>query len=841
MKAQCLASVSSAIGRSLTVAESRNIETRIRDAMRLEARRDPAAWQALSIGDRLKTGADLAAKEIVQEADLKAHRVALTIQTHDRLTSYLDEQIAKGYDDIEIDALDRTLAAKSDGKNNITSVESNMHGIEAVAMSQLVDTWEAISPSFMGLFHNRELEDAFIRQVHGTDTGIPEIQKGASKWLEATDSLRARFNSAGGNVGKLDNWGMPHAWSQKLLVKIGRDEYVNDMMGWVRREMYVHEDGRRFTDDQMREFLNHAWLTGATDGANKLKAEPVPGGAIKANRGSEHRQIHFKDGDAAVAAFRKYSDRNLFQVLTGHVRRMSGDIALIEQFSPNADHMFETLVNKYYQKAVTDNPGDLGALQDKVQDITNLYNYLAGSSPRGKDNWLAHAASDVRAILSAAKLGSATITSLADEGTLYLTAHVNRVSGMSVFLGELRGLNLLDQTEKRLAMRAGLMVKTMSEDIARFGSDTMGPRWSGKLSNFFMRLSGLNAMTEVRRRAFSAAMMDTIGHLTREVDLHQLDPGDYKFLVSKGITPEEWAIWRQAIPEDWGHASKVLTPESIMRVPGVDQLEKQKAATKLLSVVLEEQNNAVIEPGARERTDLNTDARAGTFKGELLRSIFLFKSFPHAMITRHIHRAIGAYDGLGGKVGYLASLVALQTVMGAVAIEINDILSGRDPRNLNPLEKHGMRNWIAAVLKGGALGVYGDFLFDEAGASGRSPVETMAGPVAGTVASAISLTQGNAVQYLRGDNTHAGAELARFLRGITPGSNLWYAKAVTDHLIFQNMQEFFSPGYLADVRAKAHRNAGTTWWWKPGGNMDNSFNLDDARAPDVSKILGVEQ
>lgn len=634
---------------------------------------------------------------------------------------------------------------------------------------------------------------------------------------------------------------MPHGWSQKLAVKIGRDDFINDFMGFVDRDVYRHEDGRAYTDDEMRQFLSEAWLSISTDGANKLKPEPMPGGAIKANRGAAHRQIHFKDGDAAVAAFRKYSERNLFEVLAGHVRRMAGDIALVEQFGPNADHMFETLVNKAYQQAVISRPEKLGEFQDKVSDLTDLYNHLAGSGPRGKDNWLARAASDVRAILSAAKLGSAAITSLADEGTLYLTAHVNRIPGINVFLGEVRGFNPLDKTERNLARRAGLMVRAMNDDISRFSADTMGPRWASKMSAAFMRLSGLNAITEVRRRAFSAAMMDAIGSLTRDLNLDQLDPHDYKFLVSKGITPEEWAIWRQAVPEDWGHVDTVLTPDAIMKVANVERHAKEKAATKLLSVVLEEQNTAVIEPGARERADLNTDARAGTFKGELLRSIFLFKSFPHAMITRHVHRALGAYDGLGGKVGYLASLIALQTVMGAVALEINDILSGRDPRNLNPFEKHGIKNWIAAVLKGGALGVYGDFLFDEAGASGRSPVETMAGPVAGTVASAISLTQGNAVQYLRGENTHAGAELARFLRGITPGSNLWYTKAATDHLIFQNMQEFFSPGYLADMRAKAYRNAGTTYWWRPGGNPDNRFNLDDARAPNIKNIVGVKE
>jgi hypothetical protein len=159
-------------------------------------------------------------------------------------------------------------------------------------------------------------------------------------------------------------------------------------------------------------------------------------------------------------------------------------------------------------------------------------------------------------------------------------------------------------------------------------------------------------------------------------------------------------------------------------------------------------------------------------------------------------------------------------------------VSGRDPRNLNPLEKHGAKNLLAALLKGGALGIYGDFIFNEASANGRSMVETMAGPVAGAIAGIDAATRGNLIQFLRGDETNAGAELTRVARGLIPGSNLWYAKAALDHLIFQELQNHFSPGYLARTRAKAQREFGTTWWWAPGQD------LEQARMPNLGNIVG---
>lgn len=834
MKARCIQAVSRAIGRDLSVGETRNIEQRIKDAMRREAGRDPQAWQALPVGDRLRLGAEAAAKEIVDEANLKKLRLTRQIEAWDRIEAYTNEQVAKGFDDDRISALSRTLAPVNDAKNNIVSVESAANGIEATAMGSLVDAWDAISPRFLGLFARKDAERAFILEAHGIDSGNAEIKKGAKAWLDQTEQLRQRYNAAGGNVGKLDNWGTPHSWSQHLTFKAGQDAFITDFMKWVDRSIYVHEDGRAFTDNEMQAFLGEAWRTITTNGANKLKPEPMPGGGIKANRNSQQRQIHFKDGHAALEAFNKYSERNLFELLSGHVNRMARDIALVEQLGPNADHAFETMLRQAYQEAAQ--PGQVSEADAKLAKAERLYNYVSGNTPPPLDNWLATGMRDLRALLSSSLLGSAAITSLSDNGTLYQTARVNKIPALKVFWNQMAALNPANRTEARLAARAGLMVKTMQNDVSRFSADAMGPRWSNRMSAFFMRASGLNAITEANRRAFSVSMMDTLGGLTRDVaDVKQLDADDYKFLASKGIDQQTWDIWRAAKPEGWDGNHTVLTPEAIYRASGPwSDLQRQQAASRLMSVVLEEQNIAVIEPGARERAGM-ASTQAGTFQGELLRSVMLFKSFPHAMITRHIGRALKAYDGLGGKAGYLASLIALQTLFGAVAMEINDIVSGRDPRNLNPMKEHGLKNLLAAVLKGGALGIYGDFIFNEASANGRSMVETMAGPVAGTLAGIDAATRGNVIQFLRGEETNAGAELARVARGLVPGSNLWYIKAALDHLIFQNMQEFFSPGYLARTRAKAQREYGTTWWWEPGQSMG------EARAPNVANIVGEEQ
>ncbi|KAK6697397.1 hypothetical protein SNK04_014149 [Fusarium graminearum] len=167
----------------------------------------------------------------------------------------------------------------------------------------------------------------------------------------------------------------------------------------------------------------------------------------------------------------------------------------------------------------------------------------------------------------------------------------------------------------------------------------------------------------------------------------------------------------------------MLTPDSIYRIPdaklaglGDPATLREDAATRLLGVVLEETDVAVIEPGAKERAMMMTGLQRGTWKGELTRSFFLFKSFPIAMMTRHIQRGWSMPTGTG-RAAYLATLIASTTVMGAVSMQISDMLSGRDPRDMTD-----PRFGIAAMLKGGSLGLYGDFLFSESSRYGQSPL-----------------------------------------------------------------------------------------------------------------------
>jgi len=76
--------------------------------------------------------------------------------------------------------------------------------------------------------------------------------------------------------------------------------------------------------------------------------------------------------------------------------------------------------------------------------------------------------------------------------------------------------------------------------------------------------------------------------------------------------------------------------------------------------------------------------------------------------------------------------------------------------------------------------------------------------------------------------TSAG-DLVKLLRSNAP-ENLWYTKAVLDHLIFNQLQEWASPGYLDRMQARAEKTYGQTYWWKPDEGVPSE-------APDLSQAV----
>src|SRR6202044_2213010 len=96
---------------------------------------------------------------------------------------------------------------------------------------------------------------------------------------------------------------------------------------------------------------------------------------------------------------------------------------------------------------------------------------------------------------------------------------------------------------------------------------------------------------------------------------------------------------------------------------------------------LEETGMGVMDTGARERARTLFGTTSGTVAGELARSVMLFKSFSFSMMMKHWARA-AAMPGGGATAAYVARLLVTGTIMGALATQLRDVASGKDPANI---------------------------------------------------------------------------------------------------------------------------------------------------------------
>lgn len=818
MRQECINAVQQAASRRLTQQEIKNIEDRIYRNMRQLARNDPASWRAMTDTERLRRAGQLAANELTNEAALKKRRVALTIAARQRLDAFIKTYQGK---DGKLEALNRTIAFHADGKSNFLSVESRGKATRDYALSQIQEAFEAVDPIFFHLFEDEASVRDLVYEMRGQDTGNVRAKKGAKAWAGVTELLRQRFNDAGGDIGYLENWGIPQHHSMEKVGRVPQDKWVSDVIGKLDRKYYIKDDGQLMSDAELKTFLGEAYNTIATGGLNKLSDTGMRISGARSNRGNASRQIHFKDADSYLEYQREYGDRSLWEVMVGHLEGISKDIALVETYGPNPDHVFRSILDEVTAEQATANPERTGRIKRLANSTENLYNFIAGKTQPIANPHIARWSDNIRNWMVASRLGSALLASFSDLGTMYMSAKVANIPMNRLFMNQLEAMNPANRTELARARRAGLAMESLLGSVNRWAMDNMGPSVSRWAATAVMRASGLTAWTDAHKRAYGVTMMGSLGEVvSRAPDLRSLDDSDFRILKSKGITEQDFSVWKLAQQEDWGNGNTtMLTPESIMRIPDADVMHlglpervRFEAMRRLLAAVSEEVDMAVITPGAREQLLTGGGLQRGTWKGELTRSVFLFKSFPISVVLRHWTRAMGM-PSAGGRAAYIAAFLASTTMLGALSQQLNDLASGRNPREMTG--KDAGKFWLGALLKGGGLGLYGDFLLSDHTRYGGGALASMLGPVAGLVDDVVKLAQGIPLNAVEGKPEQTGGDLVKLGKGLIPGANLWYAKAALDHMIFNQLQEYFSPGYLRKMEQRSKKEFNQTYWWRP--------------------------
>lgn len=759
-----------------------------------------------------------AAAQLKKDIQLQQFRIAREVLAYNQNAADIARGQKKGLS--FGGAIQRLLFRRPDGKSPAQSVESHAFGIKALASGKLQQVFRALGAGF---WEDTQKLGLFLRAIDGHPTGVAAIDQAARTWRTLADEYRTWANELGADIGKLGDIYRPQSHDAAALVKAGEAQWVNDVFPLINRAMYRDELGNLLGDAEVRRVLSEIYETIATEGANKPHPYLAKGGV--ADRFSKSRELHLKsDGQAWAAYHEKYGGAGLLEMMEGHIDRLSTTIALLQRFGPNPQKMLNQLFDNERVR-LKGNAKALRALDDDQVKAQNYLDYLLGS--RVHMTAAAEKVTEVfrlNSAIQALKLGFAPITSLTDNALIQLTARVNGMSGLDVFGNQLRALNPADSSDRLMLENAGLMADAYNSFAAELNAGITRSKLPDRIANAQFRISGLNFMTKARRAAFGRVMMNTIGQLTRSKTFQQLEQLDRQQITKNGITAREWDIWRLATPERWGSATTMLTPQAIYNIPdaalrqfGDPAAVRREAASKLLGLIYDEGFMAVYQPRNTIKQLTKPGKMAATAWGAAIsgfgRSMLQFKSFPIGLIADHWTRMFNQQGALN-KVKYGAGLGVGMTLMGAVALQAQQIVQGKNPRPMDD-----PRFWIASAMKGGSFGVFGDFLFSEQNAYRNDLLETLAGPTIGTAAGLLKDAKDLAYDLAEGDDNAVG----RFASGVVqqtkafvPTYTVWYLNALWDHWVVQQLQEMANPGYQERMMDRIEQAYGQKFWWAAG-------------------------
>ncbi|HBR2909555.1 TPA: hypothetical protein L9R01_003875 [Klebsiella pneumoniae] len=923
MKQACIDAVANTLGRQPKADEIKNIEDRIKDAVRVIARRNAREGKTgIPDAETYRQAAELAAAQAVHAVFKKRQRVAQNAIAIAKVRDTLNSAIPQN-EQTPIALQQFIFSGKSinDGVPDIgvISAEELSNGIyqdwNRQLSAEITSAGEDVEKFFyesqaLGEQRLRKLlpfdreasrsgQLQILKEVYGEDTGNQAAKKIAKAWKGLTDRIPQEMNDAGFDIARREDYHIPYVDDAELIRGAGRDEWLESLplkdraiarvagrqppqdfarQAWIDdvwntqdRSQYVNLDGSPMNDIEYRQALEAIYETKVTEGANKIDPGAFMGsGGIK-NRGSQSRVMSFKDAQSHFAYMERYTQQPVVGVMMSHLQSSSRDLGVVKAFGPDSASNFKLLMDQVYQRATSTAGGghDVGKMNDQRKLVERMFNSMAGLNGVASSSVFSSAVGGLRNLMTSAMLGTSVFTAASDQAIMRANAQALGFdrNGMRLSASTLR--NLFNGDAKRANAELGLLVDAHAAVVSKMGGFDLSRGITGWFAEKTLKWSGLIAMDRANKASFGALMFKNIGELSRKYKtLYSLKESDRTVLANKGWTPDDWAIMSAAELRPLNRNGNMgMTPDAIYDVPeetirniladrieqvraGSDQAlaalgdmtdAKRKTLKQAFDAEVEQTVSRMVRNARAEAaqhllgithgemtsavtTATGLDTFARDTSGDLMKSFMLFKTTPMAGMRQFVTRLQDLETTPAVK--FFAAYVAGTTLAGMFANQMNALLSGNDP-----LDMTKPQTWMQALLKGGSFGIYGDFLFQDHTQYGSSIAGVLGGPVLGFAEQLSKTVLTNSQKAMAGEDTTFTADALKTARMITPFANLWYTKAITNHLILQQLQEMANPGYNARVRDRAMREFNTTSWWEPGEETPR-------RAPDFGKAVG---
>ncbi|AUC52289.1 hypothetical protein CDO87_03390 [Sagittula sp. P11] len=681
-----------------------------------------------------------------------------------------------------------------------------------------------------------------LRELHGQPSGNP-IAVGFADQVRRTQTwLREMFNDLGGDIGQIADYGVRHTHDADAIQAAGFNSWADtvfDQLDWSRivdlntGKPFVTDAALRPNRPQALAFLQRIFDTITTEGALDREPTMVLGSKALYRKYDDARVLHFQNGDAWLAYNEQFGRTDPWAAMIGGMDAMAREVALMRVFGPNPNAGLAFAVNT--ADIIAKKSRDPG-LKKRVAQATKraqvqMFHANGAVNQPEHEGW-ARFFSNVRHFNVATKLGATIASAVTDTATIITGATAMGQNPANVLA---RAMSLtFSSASRETAARAGFVAETLmsiATSSARLTNDVVAGDIMSRLSGFVIRAQGLAHWTDSMR---TAVQMETAGHMAGEADraLADLDPMLRNLLERNGITAEDWDALRldqggrfiapngsDFIAPFWWLAHQSTLPRT--RAEGV--------ALRLQAALMDQAELFVPTKRTRATRSVLGASRPGTAGGELLRSTLGFKNYALSLTMGQIHlyRSLPTPQTKGV---YLATLAASMLTMGAVAVQLKELVKGRDPR---PMDEP--KFWFAALMQSGGLGIFGDFAFSERNRFGGGIEQTLAGPVAGLAGDVMRIPMSNVNAMIEGEETNLGADVANFVRFNTPvASSFWPTRVAFDAVVADQLQLLLDGDAEATWKRqerKQRQDYGNGNWWGHG-------EMAPQRGPDWSNALG---
>lgn len=791
----------------------------------------------------------------------RRHRLQLQVQTEIRknIESYRN---AKGQPDLN--AAVKAIYARDD-LAPFQSIESAIQ--EETALSQkFLDNMlaslrekplEKVSMIVNKKSKKRQtLETNLIKAIFNEDTADDVAIELAKAYKKANDYVVARHNKYGGNIIQRADFNLPQPHDWVTIVKAGKDAWIDFIMPLLNRsKMIDHKTNKAFMNDEsLRLALTDVWESITQGGLNKT-ANITKAGKLY-NKRIDHRFLVFKDSDSWKAYQQKFGvkEGGVLGVIMKHLDSVSRDTAMMRKLGPDIDKTYlllKNLVLSEGRKKTAGEPAKPSILKatefDKAEaavkgtlfnaGFENLHLYFKNQLGQPGNPFWARTFSGLRQVLTSAYLGAASILALTDFNWQRMT---NQWNGLPAFKSARRTLQLYkegfkkDKDIAKLAIRAGLIAEhwvPYSQQVNRFMLEVNGSELTQRLADATLTLSGLQGHTQAGRWGFGLEfqgyLADSIGKTFDELD------GPLKRSFKRyGITAGDWDVARSTklydagedLAQYEGKNALFFLPDNIRLRTDIDDYSKEQIASKFFDMIKTETEFAVPSLSAKGRVALLQNAKPGTFAGELILSAAMFKQFPITLMFTHVARGI-TQKGMG-KARYMADLVISGALYGAFAMELREILKGRNPTPIDYVKEKPGEYFLRALVNGGGLGLFGDYFLNDTNRYGKTMAETLPGPAIGFIADLLSIPKDAVFDLINGRDTNITGDALQLIKKNTPGASIWYLRLIWERIIMETAQRHLDKDFdsrNSRIINNYARDTQQDFWWSPGETKPSGF------------------